>query len=91
MNQDNEVVTQHLAQRFINHRNVRLTAEAVPEFSLHHAERQLGATHAGAIERHQQCPSEQVPGGVDQTRDFFATEHSWQSASVFGIGQDSRN
>src|SRR5208337_203722 len=49
---------------------------------------QLGATHAGAIERHQQCPSKQVPGGVDQTRDFFSTEHSWQSASVFRIGQE---
>src|SRR5262249_8149198 len=49
---------------------------------------QFGATHAGAIERHQQCSSKQSPGCVDQTRDFFWTEHSWQSASVFGIGQE---
>src|SRR6266567_6566375 len=49
---------------------------------------QLGATHAGAIERHQQGPSKQYPGGVDQTRDFLSTKHSGQSASVFGIGQE---
>src|SRR6266571_976463 len=49
---------------------------------------QLGATHAGAIERHQQCSSKQCPGGVDQTRDFFWTEHSWQPAPILRIGQE---
>src|SRR5207249_11876350 len=36
----------------------------------------------------QQRPAKQCPGGVDQTRDFLSTEHGWQSAAVFGIGQE---
>src|SRR5438128_9538955 len=49
---------------------------------------EFGASHAGTVERHQQRPSKQCSGCIDQARDFLSTEHSWQSAAVFGIGQE---
>ncbi|HUO14473.1 MAG TPA: hypothetical protein VMX38_05755 [Verrucomicrobiae bacterium] len=48
---------------------------------------QFGATHAGAIERHQQRPSKQGPGGVDETRPFLPAQHRWQSPLVLRLRQ----
>src|SRR5215467_279724 len=50
--------------------------------------REFGATHAGAVERHQQRASKQRPSGVDETRYFLSTEHRGQSAPIFGIRQE---
>jgi hypothetical protein len=50
--------------------------------------RQFGAAHAGAVERHQQRPSKQVPGRVDQTRNFFPAQHRWQPAPILRVRQE---
>lgn len=34
-----EVMTQHLTKRFVDHSNVRLGPQAVPKLALHHGER----------------------------------------------------
>ena len=41
VNQDNEVVAEHFAQRLVDHRNVRLAAKPVSEFPFHHGERRF--------------------------------------------------
>ena len=41
MDQDNEIMAEHLAQRLVDHRNIRLAAKAISEFPLHHGERGL--------------------------------------------------
>jgi hypothetical protein len=50
--------------------------------------REFCASHAGAVEGHQQRASKQCPGCVDQARDFLAAQHRWQPAPVMGIGQE---
>lgn len=42
VNQDNDVMTEYLAQRLIDHRGVGLATQEVAEFSLHHAECAFG-------------------------------------------------
>ena len=39
VDQHNQIVTQNLTKRFVDHGNVSLTAQAISEFSFHHAER----------------------------------------------------
>jgi hypothetical protein len=39
MNDYDEIMTENLTKRFVNHRNVRLAPEPVTEFPVHHAER----------------------------------------------------
>ncbi|HTT19227.1 MAG TPA: hypothetical protein VMG82_09790 [Candidatus Sulfotelmatobacter sp.] len=49
---------------------------------------QFGASHAGAIERHQQRPSKQCSACVDQTGYFLPTQHRWQSTLVLRVRQE---
>jgi len=39
VNQHHDVVTEHFAQRLVDHRNIRLAAERVSKLTLHYAER----------------------------------------------------
>jgi len=41
VNQDNEIMAEHLAQRFVDHRHVRLTAKPVSKLALYHGERRF--------------------------------------------------
>src|ERR1039457_5991521 len=38
MDEHHKVMTEHLTERFVDHRNIGLAAKGVPEFTLHHAE-----------------------------------------------------
>src|SRR5439155_8196540 len=49
---------------------------------------EFAASHAGAVERHQQRRSKQVPGRVDQTRNFFPAQHRWQPAPILRVRQE---
>src|SRR5215468_8658853 len=49
---------------------------------------QFGASYAGAIERHQQCPAKQCSGCVDQTGHFLPAQHRWQSTLVLWVRQE---
>src|SRR5262249_25289690 len=49
---------------------------------------QFGASHAGAIERHQQRASKQCSGCVDQTGHFLPAQHCWQSTLVLWVRQE---
>ena len=50
--------------------------------------REFGASHAGSVECHQQRPSKQVSGAIDQLRDFLPAQHRRQPAPVPGVGQE---
>ena len=39
VNQNDQIMTQNLTKSFVNHRNVGLAPQTVPELALHHAER----------------------------------------------------
>jgi hypothetical protein len=39
VNEHHKVMTENLAERFVDHSNVSLAAEAISEFPLHHGER----------------------------------------------------
>jgi hypothetical protein len=46
---------------------------------------QFGASHAGAIERHQQRSAKQCSGCVDQTGHFLPAQHCWRSTLVLPV------
>src|SRR2546428_12745929 len=49
---------------------------------------EFAASHAGGVKRHQQRPSKQRSGRIDQARNFFTAQHSWQPASILGVRQE---
>jgi hypothetical protein len=49
---------------------------------------EFAASHAGGVERHQQGPSKQRFGRIDQPRNFLPAQHRWQSAPVPWVGQE---
>src|SRR5208337_3715500 len=50
--------------------------------------REFGASHAGSIECHQQRPSKEVSGGIDQLRDFLLAQHRRQPTPVPRVRQE---
>src|SRR5439155_16484034 len=49
---------------------------------------EFAASHAGGVERHQQCPSKQCSSRIDQARNFLPAQHRRQPTPVLRVRQE---